>query len=155
MRTIKYIWIGLILITFSTGHAQVSKSERTSIRLSTKPKEDVFKTPDFSPPELEIMLPEILEGEKFISQSEEIKLVGKVSDESGIGSLIINTIEVDVPPTGVFQVSIPLERGDNSIEMIALDSIGNYLKKEVCAQEHDPGGKSGQRIKVLWIDHRN
>ncbi|MCK9331658.1 MAG: caspase family protein [Candidatus Cloacimonetes bacterium] len=59
-----------------------------------------------------------------------VNVAGTVLDLSGVKSLHINEVEVQVSPDGIFRIPIALDIGQNAILLICEDNSGNVTRKE-------------------------
>jgi len=82
------------------------------------------------PPAVELILPIFEEGEKVKSENSDIDVAIKATDESGINSVTINSIEATAVTNGIFRSKVELVPGDNTISIVALDNEGGIAHKE-------------------------
>jgi hypothetical protein len=89
------------------------------------PKEEPVVVEDHEPPVISIISPEM--GFNMVREvtQPEMKLIGKVTDNEGVSSLIVNGRLEELSKTGVFASEILLNEGMNEIPFIALDENGN------------------------------
>ena len=80
---------------------------------------------DTIPPVIELSEPEVQSGDKIFLNEGRMKIKGKVTDNIGVDSLMINDKEVEIKKSGYFECEINLEEGANSIEVVAKDTSGN------------------------------
>ena len=67
---------------------------------------------------------------KLESNKAELTILGKTTDEiSGVNRLFINTEKFDLTEDGLFVKAIPLTRGENKIEIIAVDNKDNFARQ--------------------------
>lgn len=120
----------LLLVTFGINalSQDVVKSKKAYFKLPAK--EEPTKPADKLPPKLVIFSPGLKTGESFVSSEDEVELIGKLTDESGIASLIINSKMVEVSPSGMFTTKLLLYEGSNEISVVALDKKDNLLKEK-------------------------
>jgi len=76
-------------------------------------------------PVITISSPKVNRGFKITNESEEIKIVGKATDESGIFRLTINGLKTPVDENGDFQSLQALSKGTNEIKIVATDTQEN------------------------------
>jgi hypothetical protein len=82
------------------------------------------------PPAVELILPIFEEGEKVKSEDSDIDIAIKATDESGISSVTINSVEASAVSSGIFRSKVGLVPGDNTISIVALDNEGGITNKE-------------------------
>jgi hypothetical protein len=64
------------------------------------------------------------------SNKAELTILGKASDEiSGINRLFINQQKFELSEDGLFVKMIPLSKGENTVEIIAVDNQDNYARQ--------------------------
>ncbi len=80
---------------------------------------------DTTPPDIKIISP----TEEFTNQKK-ILLKGEVKDSSMIASLSVNDEIVEVKENS-FEKEITLQEGENEIEIIAIDKVGNKTKMKI------------------------
>jgi hypothetical protein len=127
----------LTLIFFLSNffaYSQVVKSEKSFIRLDNKKKEIIDK----EPPEIKIISPVGLEGERYKSSVPEISLIGKATDESGISSLIINSEPREVSEAGIFTTRLLLTPGENEIIIVVMDTKDNFIENKIIMEYSPP-----------------
>lgn len=86
---------------------------------------EVIYTMDTTPPELTITSPE---ADTYVT-TEEYLLQGTAIDaESGIAKVLVNGEQAEINGE-TWAITIPLTRGDNALEVIAYNRVGNFTKK--------------------------
>jgi hypothetical protein len=90
--------------------------------VKTKVEEAVPTRPDLEPPAIQL-------PDELVSDAPELNLVGKISDQSDIESLIIDGKTVAVGADGSFSHSIYVPRRGVEIHVAAVDSHGNRAEK--------------------------
>jgi hypothetical protein len=80
---------------------------------------------DEKAPIITVSNPKVTRGFKLTHESEEIKIVGKAVDESGIFKLTVNGNNTPVDGNGNFQSLQVLNPGTNEIKIIAIDTQDN------------------------------
>ncbi len=121
IRRICFLILTAILYNMN-GNPQVITSEKSSIHIRTK--KDV-KPADEAPPVIIIMSPDFKTGESVVSQEGNITVIGQVTDESEIKTLIVNGISTGLAKDNTFISKISLNKGSNEISVIAIDQYGN------------------------------
>ena len=73
------------------------------------------------------MTPEFKSGEKIACSKPEISILGRITDDiSGIDHVFINSEECLLSEDGLFVKMIPLNKGDNTVKIYAVDKKDNY-----------------------------
>ena len=125
MKRISSIYIATILIGCQTITAQEVKSVKSSLQINNIPKVEVVEIPDTEPPVVEFISPKIYLGTRFYTQQQELDLIGKVSDSSGISLIMINGVSHLPNKAGIFTTRLNLNRGDNRVRIVAMDEKDN------------------------------
>lgn len=133
-RYCPYLLIGkmLIVIFFLSSNfadAQIISSERSSVRinnLKNEKKEEIDKTP----PKIIFISPAIADKSRQVSENVTFDILGKVSDESGIFSVFVNSEKIDVAEDGIFKIKYWLKPGENPISVVAMDNHDNIAEKK-------------------------
>ncbi len=125
------------LIIFLALSAQEIKSVKSSFRMSNLPKRETEKAevsidPDTIAPALDLITPKIYSGTRYYSQQNEIVIIGKASDNSGISFVSVNSELQIINESGFFTARLTLEPGDNQVRIVAIDKNENL--KEVYFQ---------------------
>jgi hypothetical protein len=131
MGTKKILLMVIIVFPFILVQAQVIKSEKAFIQVINKPIVNVDSRIDNTPPDLKILSPVTLRDTKYQSNVPEINLIGKVTDENGIASIIVNSNIIDISDAGLFSTKLQLKPGDNEISVIIMDKKDNLLDKKI------------------------
>jgi WD40 repeat protein len=79
---------------------------------------------------IEIFAPVPVQG-KIIHDKNNIVLIGRVSDTEGINTFLINSAVVKLSDAGVFQVTIPLTKGENLLDLVAINNKGMMSEQKV------------------------
>ena len=161
MKSLGNIWIFLLIVCCSTVHAQVVKSEKASIQLNPAPQNPEAEVADTVIPVIKIISPAIKEGEIFLINRPEITIVGQAIDKSGIGSVVVNDRLAETSDAGVFSIRIPLNPGENEIQVIAFDKKNNFRKSWYTVQYSAPVLSLADKINkesnyyalIIGIDH--
>jgi hypothetical protein len=131
---IRYILLACLLFFVQSCfllQAQRVRSGKSSIRINNIKAEEKIIT-DKTPPILEIISPDFGQKEKVKSHLPEITIIGKVTDrESGINKIYINSKECKLADDGLFVEKILLKKGDNKINIIAIDNEDNYYEEDL------------------------
>ncbi len=129
MKRTTAILLATLILGIPDLFAQEVKSERSSLRISNKPKVEVVEVPDTQPPEIEFISPKIYLGTRFYTQQQELDLIGKVSDSTGISFVSVNSELRPVTASGIFTTRLNLKPGDNPVKVVAMDKKEN-LREE-------------------------
>jgi hypothetical protein len=92
---------------------------------------DLFPRKIIIPPSIEFISPIFKEGERLTSDDSEMDLSVKVTDESGISSVTIDSAEAVEVADNIFRSRVALEPGDNTILILAADNEGGITQKEL------------------------
>ncbi len=94
---------------------------------------------------IELYSPVMTAG-KIISVDNNIYLIGRANDPEGINVLLINKTPVKLSEAGVFQFKINLIKGENQVNIIAINNKGKMNEVNLtidCAVEDKSGQKQG------------
>ncbi len=138
MKTYRHILLLVFFFISSTSFSQVLKSEKSFIKLKNDEQDRVAEEPDKKAPEIQIISPKGMENSRLKSISAEIILIGKVTDESGINSVILNSDPKDVTEAGIFTSKLLLKPGENEIVIVAMDSKDNVAEKQLIIEYSPP-----------------
>jgi len=130
---IKYIILVsfLLSVQFCFLQAQRVRSGKSSIHISNIKIEEK-NTPDTTPPLLTIISPESDRKEKIKSNLPEVTIMGKITDdESGVNRIFVNSEECKLTGNGLFIRKIPLKKGENIVNIIAVDNKDNYSERNL------------------------
>jgi hypothetical protein len=109
-------------------NSQVTTSEKSVIHIKSKKE---VKPTDAVPPVITIMSPDVKSDEPFISHSENITVIGQVTDDSGIKTLFINGAVTELAKDNVFVSKINLKEGENEVAIIAIDQYNNVTENKL------------------------
>lgn len=102
---------------------QVLKSQKSFIKAKAQVPVVID---DITTPFIRMLSPEVMFGEVFTTTETDLTIVGKVSSDEGINTLIINSQVVELSEKGVFSKELQLLPGINEIPMIALDKNDDF-----------------------------
>jgi len=125
MKRFYFNCIAIIILGCQTITAQEVKSVKTGLRINNIPKVEVVEIPDTEPPVVEFISPMIYLGTRFYTQQQELDLIGKVTDSSGISLVMINGVSHLPTESGIFTTRLNLNRGDNRVRIVAMDEKDN------------------------------
>jgi len=80
---------------------------------------------DNTPPTITLINPQVSRGFKQIEENEQINILGKAADESGIFKVTVNGTNASVSADGTFQTNVLLAFGDNTVTVKATDTKQN------------------------------
>ena len=120
------ILAGIFFIT-NISHAQVVESEWITIQINNE--DDDADNIDTIPPTISIISPWVAEGNVVDSDYDRIMIVGKVADDNGFVTLLVDSLEVNPDSIGIFNIEITLHEGVNKLIFFALDQSRNIAKK--------------------------
>lgn len=135
----KYIILTLLFLgLYAFSFAQVIKSEKSYLRVNNIPKKEVVREIDNTPPEIKIVSPAIMENVLYISTVPEISLIGRVSDDNVVSSLILNNEVKEFSASGVFAGKLTLSPGVNEISILAMDNSDNLVEQKLIIEYNPP-----------------
>lgn len=76
---------------------------------------------------IELFAPVPVQG-RIVHDNKSIELVGRASDPDGINIFLINRTLVELSESGVFQFSLDLNQGENSLDLVAVNNKGKMDK---------------------------
>jgi len=120
-----------VLILLAWGvllQGQVAKSEKAFLQL--KPQQSDIKI-DIVSPEIKILTPSFDKNNIYKTSEPEISIIGVVSDDSEIQSVVVNTEFQKTTDNGEFVKRVTLFPGENSIVIGAMDVNKNYSEKRL------------------------
>jgi hypothetical protein len=118
----------LVLCSLALG-AQEVKSVKSSLRISNIPRPEVKEVPDTNPPVLEYISPRIPVGFKYVSKDPQMDLIGKVTDETGVSFVSVNSEMQSLTDAGIFNTRLNLEPGENRFRIVAMDKKENLAEQ--------------------------
>jgi WD40 repeat protein len=98
---------------------------------------------------IEIFSPLPVQG-KIVHDKDNIMIVGRVSDPQGINTFLINKNIVKISEGGVFQFPLPLAKGENEVDIIAINNKGIMNERKLvidCTAENAVAG--GEEIPEI------
>ncbi len=143
----RFLMIGICLVI---GHyhltAQVLESAWTTIKINNKQTvySDII---DSIPPVISMISPQVRVNEKFETSTQKLTVIGKVTDNLSIKSLLINSREVIPNSSGIFSSEVILKEGLNNVSIIATDLKMNLSEKKL-AIEYYPEEESNEIVEV-------
>ena len=104
---------------------------------------------DDTPPTIEIIEPKVISGDEVITISDySTDIRGVAKDESGIIWVRINGVDANLDETGKFSLAVSLAVGKNEINIQALDSRHNLVKKSLVIHRPSFRAKAESTIKA-------
>jgi hypothetical protein len=123
----------LLLVLLLWGYGAVYSQEAESKKVMFK----LNNAPDTEPPVVKIISPNMVLGERFLTDIKNFDLIGEVKDESKIRIVFVNNQSRLIDESGIFASSLSLAPGENQIQIKALDEHNNLLSQEFIIQ-YDP-----------------
>ena len=106
---------------------------------------------DIAPPEIKIISPQVDTSFKAHVSASFIYLIGRLTDESGIQSLLINDTVVPTDDNGFFQQSYNLEDGLNVFEIKSSDKLSNSSTRFLYLIKDDADESVGVAEEILTL----
>ena len=118
-----------------------------------KRAETSVETEDFDPPHISLIEPAIERGLKKVVRERTITVRGKAIDRSGIFEVRVNDVTAQLSPTGVFWIDTRLLMGENEIEILVIDNLGNRATKRftVVRKSTSPGVALAREIDTELV----
>jgi hypothetical protein len=135
MKAIQYlISIKVMVLFFLAGvpFAFMSGQEKAStgkvwIHVNNEILPEPVIKPDTVPPVIKIITPELKTDNRLVYSKPEINILGKITDDkSGINRIFINSEKYSIAEDGLFVKKIVLQKGENTIDIYAVDNNDNY-----------------------------
>lgn len=131
MKPRQILYIALVFNMLLTVSAQEIKSVKTGLRINNLPVLEEVKSPDTTPPQVEFIAPKIYPETRYYSKKQEMDLIGRVSDSSGIDFISVNSELQSTNKSGIFTAHLVLESGDNQIRIISMDEHENLQETDI------------------------
>jgi hypothetical protein len=128
MRMIKTLDIIIFLLCASLISGQVIESEKVYFQIPSREEKPAEPVPDTEKPHIEIYSP-VLDDNYFETDESEIPLIGKIKDNVGIESMILNSEFLKLSESGQFAERLELLPGENIIIIGAMDVNNNFVEK--------------------------
>jgi len=103
--------------------------------------------PDREAPVITILSPLLNENNLFSSEEAIVELTGKVSDESRISFVSVNSSLMDLNNDGVFIEQVQLNPGVNIVQIKSMDENSNEAKRQIFLQYIPPVVTLADRIQ--------
>lgn len=119
------------VILFLTVLCTTSYSATVKGRLSIQPEKQIIPVQviDSTPPTIFITTPDLQRSLKTVAKSSAFTVIGKATDTSGVADVTINGKTAVIDEQGNFSADILLRVGENTVTVIAMDTIGNKVIK--------------------------
>ncbi len=108
---------------------ELDTENETIIVTGTKVNNDIQIKPTVTYPQINIYSP-VLTADRVSTINGETVIVGRINDPEGINALLLNKVPVKVSEIGVFEISVGLKKGENEFELVALNNIGMFNRRE-------------------------
>lgn len=109
-------------------YSQTVESEWSTIHINNE-KLVIKEVIDSIPPVINLISPHVREGDSFKTDQEKFTLIGKVIDESGSLTLLINSKGILPSSNGIFKEEVSLTKGINKFNILAMDASENLIEK--------------------------
>jgi hypothetical protein len=119
-----------ILLGVSSCFAQTIQSEKTYLRVENREAARRGQQ-DQTPPDITILSPFLDENGSAVTDSPALNIVGRVSDSSGISSVLVNAELTELASSGIFAADLSLDPGEQEIVIRALDNSGNISESRI------------------------
>ena len=86
---------------------------------------------DLAPPQILIISPQTLAGNKATISTETVVIKGQIMDDNGVFKTLINGQEISLSPEGMFEIELKMVFGENQVTLEALDAAGNTSLKKI------------------------
>lgn len=107
--------------------AQALKSEKAYLQFKSEPEKESTQVADRTPPQIRMMTPAVGNRAIHVSDEPEIVLIGKVTDDGGISSLLVDSKPTEITEDGVFTRKLELNAGQNEVVIVAMDKNDNFV----------------------------
>ncbi len=126
LGALSVILIGLITV----ANAQVISSQKSYLKITKEPEKAEqakreIKTRDISPPEIKLVSHNLSAGNTLETSEPETVIIGRISDDSEISSLMVNSKPTEISNKGIFTTPMKLSPGKNEVVILALDNQDN------------------------------
>jgi len=131
----KILGLSLFLICLITvANAQIISSQKSFLKVTkeaepepekTEQVKQVTKTRDISPPEIKLVSHTLSSDNTIETSDSEAVIIGRISDDSEISSLMVNSKPTEISEKGIFNTSLKLNPGENEVLIMALDDQDN------------------------------
>ncbi len=126
-----------LLAGFTFVRGQETSGEKVSFRLNNLSEAKRFSGADQKKPDLIILSPSLENGIYYESDEEDLEIVGRATDESGVVLVSVNSKVCDMDDSGRFTVRAKLEPGQNRFKISAVDG-NNNLTENYLVLEYTP-----------------
>jgi len=114
--------VGLLLLflmqgTGNPGLAQDAESKTVKFRVNN--------APDTEAPAITILAPAFEQSGRFLTEVEEVEVIGEVADASKIRFVSVNNDIKVVDESGLFASTMPLDPGENEVRVKSMDEHSN------------------------------
>lgn len=127
MKTIK-LGLGIILVCMITVlQGQVISSQKSYLKINKEPEPVKLEinSSDTSKPSIKLVSHSLGQNNFIETSDEEVVIIGRVSDDGEIRSIMVNSKLTDVSSEGIFNTTLKLSPGENEVVILALDSQDN------------------------------
>lgn len=122
----------LLAVLSCTGKLLIGQeAESSEVRIRVNNIKDV------KPPSINILAPAIYETGRHLSETEEVEVIGEVTDDSKIRFVSVNNDIQIVDGSGLFASTLILDPGENTVRVKSMDEHNN-MQEEVFVIEYVP-----------------
>jgi len=105
-------------------------------------------------PVIEIFSPVPVQG-KIVHDKNSVLLIGRVSDSVGVNAFLINKNVIKLSEGGIFQINLPLAKGENLLDIVAINNKGKMNEQKLvinCTAENalEPGMEMTEIAKARY-----
>ena len=135
MKTIRFGFALLLIGSMTMVNGQVISSQKSYLKIKQEPEPVKLVTPepvkldtknrDSSKPAIKLVSHTLGQDNIIETSEKEAVIIGRVSDDGEISSLMVNSKLTDVSAGGIFNTTLKLSPGENDVVILALDSNDN------------------------------
>jgi formylglycine-generating enzyme required for sulfatase activity len=129
------------IIAFNSAGATTSEVLKVTCNKSQK---------DVTPPQIEIINPQVSRGFKVVEAKNEVTVIGKVIDDSQIKQVQLNENLVPISADGQFQTIVSLKEGENHFKIKATDIFNNFSEYEFSIESN----RNINKDNVTKVNHK-
>jgi len=131
MRRLAYILACVFMIFTWKVNGQVLRSEKSFIKAKSQ---STVSSGNAAPPEIRILSPDLEFGTTFITTEPVLNLIGKVTDEKAVNTLIIDSQVIEISENGVFSMELQLSSGITEVSVVTMDKNDNVREYKLLVE---------------------